>query len=365
MINNILIDIGHPGHVHLFKNLYFELKKRGINCIVTIKDVDIIKSLLNFYDIPYINLGSKKDHILAKYFKQIKYNYDIYNIVKKNKIELGIGVSFSVAQVSKISPMKSIVFDDDDILVEPFFSKYGLPFCDIIITPDCLTHENRGTGHIKHPSYHELAYLHPKRFIPDPTILSEVELKEGEPFIIMRFNVFKAHHDKGIIGLSLNQKLELVNILKPIGRIFITTEREIEPELKKYQLLINPGKAHSLLAFSTLFIGDSQTMTSEAAVLGVPSLRCNSFTGRISYLEEEEKRYGLTFAFLPTQFDALKEKLHILLNMNNLKEEWQKRRERMLNDKIDVTAFMVWFIENWPQSKNIVEDSTQFWSQFK
>ena len=43
-----------------------------------------------------------------------------------------------------------------------------------------------------------------------------------------------------------------------------------------------------------MFIGDSQTMTSEAAVLGVPSLRCNSFAGRISYINEQEFKYGLT-----------------------------------------------------------------------
>ena len=42
--------------------------------------------------------------------------------------------------------------------------------------------------------------------------------------------------------------------------------------------------------------------------------------------------------------------LEKLLSIPNLKEIWQKRRENMLNDKIDVTAFMVWFIENYPES---------------
>jgi predicted glycosyltransferase len=91
-------------------------------------------------------------------------------------------------------------------------------------------------------------------------------------------------------------------------------------------------------------------MTSEAAVLGVPSLRCNSFAGRISYLEEEEKKYGLTYAFLPSEFDRLKAKLQELLSMDSLRSEWQKRRQRMLEDKIDLTKFMLWFIENWPNS---------------
>jgi predicted glycosyltransferase len=177
--------------------------------------------------------------------------------------------------------------------------------------------------------------------------------------------VFKAHHDIGVKGLSLEQKLELINMLKPHGRIFITTEREIENELSEYQMNISPEKAHSLLAYATLLIGDSQTMTSEAAVLGVPSLRCNSFAGRISYLEEEEKKYGLTYAFLPEEFDKLKLKLTDLLQMDNLHEEWQKRRQIMLNNKIDVTGFMVWFVENYPSSIEILQKNPDFFQQFK
>ena len=59
-----------------------------------------------------------------------------------------------------------------------------------------------------------------------------------------------------------------------------------------------------------MFIGDSQTMTSEAAVLGTPAIRCNSFVNRISYLEEEENTYELTFGFKPE--DSLKMFEHIL-----------------------------------------------------
>ena len=119
------------------------------------------------------------------------------------------------------------------------------------------------------------------------------------------------------------------------------------------------------MSFATMFLGDSQTMTSEAAVLGIPSLRCNSFAGRISYLEEEEHKYGLTFAFLPNEFEQLIDKLNELIMMPNLNEEWQKRRKKLLNDKVDVTAFWVWFIENYPNSKTMMEDSNNFWQQFK
>jgi hypothetical protein len=154
-------------------------------------------------------------------------------------------------------------------------------------------------------------------------------------------------------------------LLEPHGRVFITTEREIEPELIKYQLKLSPEKTHSLMNFATMFLGDSQTMSSEAAVLGVPSIRCNSFVGKISYLEEEEHKYGLTYGFLPEDFDELLIKVETLLKNKNLKSDWNLKRDIMLNDKIDVTAFFVWFIENYPKSISILKETPNYQNEFK
>jgi uncharacterized protein len=114
-----------------------------------------------------------------------------------------------------------------------------------------------------------------------------------------------------------------------------------------------------------MLIGDSQTMTSEAAVLGTPAIRCNTFVGRISYLEEEEHTYNLTYGFLPTNSDAMFVKINELLAMPGLKAVWQKRRQKMLKDKIDVTAFYVWFIENYPESERVMREKPEWQYRFK
>jgi hypothetical protein len=51
--------------------------------------------------------------------------------------------------------------------------------------------------------------------------------------------------------------------------------------------------------------------------------------------------------------------------MQNLKEEWQKRSEKMLSEKIDVTAFMVWFIENYPESVKVMKENPEYQYRFK
>ena len=165
--------------------------------------------------------------------------------------------------------------------------------------------------------------------------------------------------------MSIENKRKLIDVLKTKGKVFITTERNIDDEFKQYQLNLSPEKAHSLIAFSTMLIGDSQTMTSEAAVLGVPSIRCNTFVDRISYLDEEQYKYDLTFGFRPECSDKMFDKLDELLSMPNMKSEFQKKREKLLNDKIDVTKFLTWFIENYPESNEIMKNNPDYQYNFK
>ena len=360
---NILIDIAHPAHVHLIKNTYYELINKGHKVIVTVKDIPSAIQLLNIFEIPFIYLGGKSDSLIGKAFLQLKFNYLLWKVVVREKINIAFGSSLTIAQLSKYTKVKSIILDDDDDDVEPLFVKYAHPAADHILSPACAI--RRTQKMIGYSGYHELAYLHPNRFNPDESVLSEIGVQPGEKYFILRFNAFKAHHDVGVQGLSLENKRQLISLLERHGKVFITTERNIDDEFKPYQLKVSPDKAHSLMYYATMLVGDSQTMTSEAAVLGTPAIRCNTFVRRISYLEEEEFKYNLTYGFLPENSDSLFSKINELLEMPNIKNEWKKRRENMLKDKIDVTAFFTWFIENYPQSAQIMRENPDYQYKFK
>ena len=360
---NILIDIAHPAHVHLIKNTYYELINKGHKVIVTVKDIPSAIQLLNIFEIPFIYLGGKSDSLIGKAFLQLKFNYLLWKVVLREKIDIAFGSSLTIAQLSKYTKVKSIILDDDDDVVEPLFVKYAHPAADHILSPACAI--RRTQKMIGYSGYHELAYLHPNRFNPDESVLSEIGVQPGEKYFILRFNAFKAHHDVGVQGLSLENKRQLISLLERHGKVFITTERNIDDEFKPYQLKVSPDKAHSLMYYATMLVGDSQTMTSEAAVLGTPAIRCNTFVRRISYLEEEEFKYNLTYGFLPENSDSLFSKINELLEMPNIKNEWKKRRENMLKDKIDVTAFLTWFIENYPQSAQIMRENPDYQYKFK
>jgi len=360
---NILIDIAHPAHVHVTRNVYFELTDKGHNVYVTVKNIPSAIQLLEIYKIPYIYLGGKKDSLRGKAVLQLKYNIQIWWLVITKRINVAFSTSITPPHISRITGMHSILFDDDDDEVEPLFVKWGHPFADVVLSPACAIRST--TKMIPYKGYHELAYLHPNRFTPDPSVLSEIGVKQGETYFILRFNAFKAHHDVGVQGLSIENKRKLIKVLEKKGKVFITTEHNIDNEFKKYQLSISPEKAHSLIYYATMLIGDSQTMTSEAAVLGTPAIRSNTFVGRISYLEEEEHKYNLTYGFLPTDSDAMFIKIEELLAMVDLKSVWRERRVKMLQDKIDVSAFFVWFIENFPESAKIMKANPDYQSVFK
>lgn len=359
---NVLIDIVHPAHVHLLRNTYFELCQRGHNVFVTVKDIPVAKQLLTNYGIPYIDMGKKPDSLLKKGLEQLKYNWLIWKLVRKHKISVGIGSSVTLAHVSRISKMRSILLDDDDDDVEPLFVKYAHPFCNVLLTPNAIQRASQKS--LYYAGYHELAYLHPNRFRPDASILDEVGVKKGEPYFIMRFNAFKAHHDVGVEGLSIEKKRKLIEMLSQKGKVFITTERNIDEEFKPYQLKVAPEKIHSLMFYATMLVGDSQTMTSEAAVLGTPALKCNSFAGRLAVPNELEK-YGLCYSYLPNQSELLFDKLEELFGEPNLKQLWEQKRAKMLSEKIDVTAFFTWFIENYPQSARTMKENPDYQYNFK
>ena len=343
---NILLDIGHPGHVHLLHPLANELRQRGHAIHFAVRDIPVAKRLMQHYGMtPFLDLGDKSDTLVGKALTVLRQDAQLLSYVRKNHIDLGLSSGISLSHVSKLTKMDSLVFDDDDDAVEPLVTKYGHPFSAVVFTPSCI---RRATPHaIYYPGTHELAYLHPKRFLPDPSVLHHAGIAQDERFFIMRFVALKGHHDVGERGLSTQQKLRLVNKLKYYGRVIITSEREIEPEFEPYRLPVPPEEIHSLMTYSSLFVGDSQTMTSEAAVLGVPALKCNSFAGRLSVPNMYEQHYGLCRAFPVEGFDDMLQEIDTLLSRpeEEIKAEWCKKRKRLLAEMCDPVDFFVDYIE--------------------
>ena len=359
---NILVDIGHPGHVHLFKYVAAGLKEKGHNLFFSVRDIPVAKRLMDIYGMDYIDLGRKSDSISGKAWTVLKQDFELLRFVRKHHIDIGLSSGIVLSHVSRLTGMKSFMFDDDDDAAEGFVVKYGHPLTDIVMTPSAI--RRKTSKALYYQGTHALAYLHPSRFTPDSSVLERAGLRADDRFFIMRFVALKGHHDIGQAGLSMEQKQKLVKLLQRFGRVIITSERAIEPEFEPFRLPVAPEDMHSLMYYSSLFVGDSQTMTSEAAVLGVPAFKCNTFAGRLSVPNMYES-HDLCKSYLPEHFDEMYSDIERLLSGPDPKKEWYQRRDRFLSEMIDPTAFFTWFIDSYPESGRMMRENPDCQMRFK
>ena len=112
-----------------------------------------------------------------------------------------------------------------------------------------------------------------------------------------------------------------------------------------------PENIHDLLYYSSLFIGESAPMATESALLGTPAIFVS--TSRRGYTDEIEGKYGLLYTFSDSH-DAQKkalEKAIELLDDDKSKIKLQDRRNKLLNEKVDVVTFLEELIKNYPELK--------------
>ena len=336
---NILVDIGHPAHVHLFRNPALRWAERGHRVLLAIRDRDIVAELCRAYGLLYEVASRPRPSFIGRAVELLVHDARLLRMARRFDADLLLGTSVSAAHVSRLTRARSIVFEEDDADVIRLFAWLAYPFAHTIVIPDCLR-DRRTRKHVVYPGYHELAYLHPNHFTPDASVLTELGVDEAEPFFILRHVALQAFHDVGQAGLSRSAIEELIDLLRPRGRVFLSAEAGLPDPWRDLRIPIPAQRMHDAMAFAAMVVSDSQTMTAEAAVLGTPAVRCNTFVGRISYLEELEHRYGLTFGLLPGNEGAVTAKIRELLAMPDLRQEWQRRRAKMLEEKIDVAEWI-------------------------
>jgi len=344
---NILVDIGHPGHVHLFRIPIQNWSEHGHNVVVSIRERDIVGQLLKAYDIPYHVASTARYGVAGQFYELLEHDWQVLRLARQHKSDVLLGTSVAAAHVSRITATKSIIFNEDDDANVKLFAGLTYPFADAIVVPDFVIGQ-RTPRHVVYPSCQELAYLHPNHYRPDPSVLSELGVQEGEPYFILRLVALKAYHDVGQAGISPAMRRKLIDLLSQHGRVFITVEGVLPEELRQYQIPMLPHRIHHAMNYARMLIADSQTMTAESAILGVPAIRCNTFVAKgVSLHDELEQKYGLTYGFVPSDEEKMFEKIQSLLAIPDLPGEWQRRRAVYLSDKIDAAAWITQFVEEF------------------
>lgn len=336
---NIFINFSHPAHVHFFKNAVRILSDRGHTIIAVARKKEFTLELLNAYQIQHVVLSNKGNGLFGLIKELVEQQIKIAKILRRQRIDvmLQIGGIFN-APIGKYYKIPTLAFSDTEN--DKWGNKLSFGLSKVVLSPTCFDHQAGGTwkNQIHYPGYHELAYLSPK-YVPET-------IQPQDQFLV-RFVGWGAGHDLAENGLSDLQKIEVVKILQRYGRVHISSEMPLPDEISKFACQIHPAKIHDFMKSCKMIVGESATMASESACLGIPAVFISN-TGR-GYTTEQDQAYGLIKHYRLDQWEQIVQCLNQWA-ASDLREEWQKRRRHMLNDKIEVTDWLVDLIENYPHS---------------
>ena len=337
----ILFDLQHPAHLHFFRPVIARLKAEGHQVCITARDKDILVSLAAGYGIDVTVFGTARKGVFNLGKEWIYRQWRLNNILREFKPDVMMAVAGTfISFLGKLRHIPTYIFYDTEHATISNLLAY--PFATCVYVPRCYRKKIRWK-HDRYNGYHEIAYLHPNYFTPDDSVLEEIGLGSGEIFTLVRFVGWGAGHDIGRSGLTTQNKIRAVKELSAHSRVFITSEGPLPPELETYRLRLEVTKIHSLMAYASLIFGESATMASEGAVLGVPGIYVDP-VGR-GYSDEQEREYGIVFNFTHRQQnDAIKKAVSILSAYQNKKQEqrenWQNIGKKIINDKIDITQMI-------------------------
>lgn len=363
----IAIFVNTPAQVHFQKNILNKLIDDNIVYVLA-RDYGETLHLLNELEIYH--------HVYAipprsKLGKAVTLPFDVFQAFRYlNGMDVDLIVGFGIveAYTSLLLKTPSVIFNDSEPLTntKSFYIQFKLylPLIDVMITPNSFR-QYMGAKQIRINSFKELAYIHPKYYHPNNDIFELLGIAHHEDYVLLRFNAFDAVHDLGIGGFSREDKIRLVHELEKYAKVFISSEAGVPSEIKDRVLRIPKSRIHDVIFYAKMLVTDTQTMTTEAALLGTPAVRCNHFVGPndMGNFVELEKKYGMIFNYRDP--DRALNKAVELIQKSNLKKEWNEKRERLLRDKIDITAFMSWFIENYPESFEIMKENPEYQDRFR
>jgi len=160
----VLIDIGHPGHVHLFRPFANEMISKGHDILFTCRQKEFEMELLKAANFNFISFGKHFKSKTGKIWGLVKFNLKMLKTCLKFKPDILFSHgSIYAAQVGFLIGKPHVSMEDSGNWEQ---MRLYIPFTKQVLTPYELK-EELGPKQIRYLGYHELAYLHPRIFTSD------------------------------------------------------------------------------------------------------------------------------------------------------------------------------------------------------
>lgn len=344
-----LIEIHHPAHVHFFRNIVPLLLSRGHAVLLATRDrppmLEMVESLYpsqteSFQAVCLSKIRSNNRFPLGEMLER---HLGLIRLLRTFRPHLVASLMGVYAQPTSFFRIPNVVFTDSEFQTLAHIIAH--PFASVVVTPRCYRLKE-GAKHRRYAGYHELAYLHPRRFRPNPEVLEEFNIPLDRPFFFLRFSEWNTFHDVGLRAISPRERRFLLSYLAARGTVRASFEGPIPEEFQKIAWRGPAIQLHDLLYYADLVLSEGATTASEAAVLGTPTFYINpTYRG---YLEEQQSLYGLVSNHTHFQdaWPALRDFLDSLVkNRDAVKKEYAERRKEMLRHSIDLSEWAANLLE--------------------
>ncbi|MDW5562366.1 MAG: DUF354 domain-containing protein [Methanomassiliicoccus sp.] len=362
------IIVNTPAQVHFYRHIYENLLEHGHHAFIIAREQGETMALLREYQLPYEVYTGPLTSKMGKVMSLPRNVLDAASILKKHRVDLITGFGVYDAYTSALLGVPNVIFSDNEpsMGIGSYALQFRLyfPFVDSILTPSYYK-KDLGEKHIRIQGIKEMAYLHPSRYTPDPSVYESMGLSKGERYSLLRFNCLDAIHDIGVGGFNDDDKRRLVKELENYGQVFISSEKCVPRGLEDHVIKIPKNRIHDALFYATLLVTDTGTMATEAALLGTPTVRCASYVGvsDLGNFIELEKKYHLLFNYRDSA-EAIARAAELIKD-DTIKAEWARRRQSLYADNVDVCALMTWYIENYPESYDELRNNPNLQERYR
>lgn len=330
----VLVDVVHPAHVHFFRNPLTLLRVAGHETLVTSRDKECTLELLDRLGIEHQPLTAQRTGVAAMAAELVRRDVALARVARVFRPDVIAGLGgVCAAHVGRLLDIRSVVFYDTENAYLQNALTY--PFAHRIVVPRCYRGWTPRWKTTRYAGYHELSYLHPERFTPDREIAVRNGVATAGETYLIRVVSWQANHDIGAQGWSPQLLGRVVERLASTGKVLVSAEGQLPQALEQYRYRGDVAALHHVIAFCRATVGESATVASEAAVLGVPSVYAATVSR--GYIDEQQHRYGLTRVVAARPAQVL-EAIDDLLAASHA--EYVSRRKALLADTIDVAAFV-------------------------
>jgi len=282
----VFIDILTPKQCMMFSKLSERLRKHGHHVFEVTREYKEVVELLSLKGIKARVVGRHGgDTLEGKLKASAQRTLELASAIEEFRPD--VAVSFASPETSRVAFGLGVphVYLNDSPHAEAV-ARLTVPLATVLLTPKIIpkaTWTKFGIAQDRIVQYDALdAWAWLKDFRPDKRILTQLGLDESRPVAVFRTEESFASY---LLGKSLK-----TSVLLPLVEALLRTKADFqavmipryEPQIAflkeklgdRVKVCESPIDASSLLFYTAVFVGAGGTMTSEAALLGVPTFSC-------------------------------------------------------------------------------------------